>query len=152
MNVDRKQIMACIPHRPPVLLLDRVEDLHPGLSGVGVTDISQHAGVFAGHFPGEAVMPGVLLVECMAQTAAVVFAPPPTERQVGPPKYLARIEKVTFKRPVGPGETLRSHIRLVKKFGILIKVEGLVTSEMGLAAQGQLLLYDTEAQVVAATQ
>jgi 3-hydroxymyristoyl/3-hydroxydecanoyl-(acyl carrier protein) dehydratase len=129
-----------------MLLIDRLEQLEPGRFGIGVTDLSDHSGVFEGHFPGEPIMPGVLLVECMAQTAAVVFAPPPAEGRPAAPRYLARIERANFKRPVRPGETLRTRVSLVKQFGILLKVEAQIDAEAGPVADGALLLYDAEAQ------
>ena len=146
MKLGREQILARVPHRPPMLLVDRLDELEPGQSGIGITDLSEHSGIFAGHFPAEPIMPGVLLVECMAQTAAVVFAPPPEEGRPAAPKYLARIERANFKRPVRPGEILRTRVSLVKQVGILLRVAGEISAEAGPVADGALLLYDAEAR------
>jgi 3-hydroxyacyl-[acyl-carrier-protein] dehydratase len=146
MRLGRDEILRRIPHRPPFLLLEAVEDLRQHVSGTGITTLRAGDPCFAGHFPGDPILPGVLLIECMAQVAAVVFSPP---RQDGLPpsrKYFARVEQVTFKQPVHPGARLRTEVHLIKRFGYLIKVKGQVRNHDTLVAEGSIILYDADSE------
>lgn len=146
MRLGRDEILRRIPHRPPFLLLEAVEDLCQNVSGIGLTTLGEDAPFFAGHFPGDPILPGVLLIECMAQVAAVVFSPPGQAGALPARKYFARVEQVTFKHPVRPGATLRTEVHLIKRFGHLIKVKGQVRNRDTLVAEGSLILYDADAE------
>jgi 3-hydroxyacyl-[acyl-carrier-protein] dehydratase len=145
VTLDREQIMLRIPHRPPILMLDRVEELVERTQATGVTTVGCDSDWLRGHFPGEPIMPGVLLVECMAQVAAVMFAPPPENGRPFSRKYFARIERVTFRRPVRPGTTLRTHVKALRVLGRLLRVEGRASDDSGPIADGILVLYDVDA-------
>ena len=100
------EILDLIPHRYPILLIDRVENLVPGERATGIKNVTFNEPFFQGHFPSHPVMPGVLIVEALAQTAAVIAmtSMPPEKR--GTPVYFMSIQEARFRRPVEPGDTL----------------------------------------------
>lgn len=100
-----KEIEAIIPHRHPFLLLDRIEELLPGIRAVGYKAVSFSEPYFSGHFPNEPVMPGVLIVEALAQTGAVAILS--AEENRGKTAYFGGMEKVKFRRKVIPGDQLK---------------------------------------------
>jgi 3-hydroxyacyl-[acyl-carrier-protein] dehydratase len=107
--IDIQRIMRDIPHRYPFLLLDRVVDLVPNTSAIGVKNVSVNESFFAGHFPNHPVMPGVLIIESMAQTAAVLVVETLGPEAAGKVVYFMSIENAKFRRPVVPGDQLRIH-------------------------------------------
>jgi len=139
-ELDIDQIQRRIPHRPPMLLIDRVEEIVPDTSAVGVKMVSVNEPFFAGHFPDYPIMPGVLIVEAMAQTAAcmvsVTLGGDTDDKLV----FFTTIDKVRFRKPVRPGAELRLHIenRVAKgplcTFSGHATVDGVKTSEAEFAA------------------
>jgi 3-hydroxyacyl-[acyl-carrier-protein] dehydratase len=115
MKLDREAIKAIIPHRDPFLLVDRIDDCEPGVSAVGELDVTDAAFWVPGHFPGYAVMPGVLVVEACAQVGAVALLS--LEENRGRIALFAGIDKVRFKRQVRPGDTLRMSCTITKRRG-----------------------------------
>lgn len=113
--LDRDAIESIIPHRAPFLLVDRVEDLVPGERAVGYLDVCGDAFWVPGHFPDYAVMPGVLIVEAMAQVGAVALLS--LEENKGKLAFFGGIDGVRFKRQVVPGETLRMVVEITKRRG-----------------------------------
>ncbi len=113
--LDTEAIKGIIPHRDPFLLLDRVDDLEPGVRAVGYKDVTGEEDFFRGHFPDYPVMPGVLIVEAMAQVGAVALLS--VERDEGRIAFFAGIDKVRFKRQVRPGDTLRMEVVITRKRG-----------------------------------
>ena len=109
-ELDAVQIQAIIPHRYPFLLVDRVVDLEPGKRAVGVKNVSMGDGFFQGHFPAYPVMPGVLIVEAIAQVGAVALLT--LEEHRGKIAFFAGIDNVRFKRQVKPGDTLLLKVEL----------------------------------------
>jgi 3-hydroxyacyl-[acyl-carrier-protein] dehydratase len=103
--LDIDQIMATIPHRYPFLLIDRIVEHEPGVSAVGVKNVTANEWFFPGHFPEFPVMPGVLIIEALAQVGAVALLSLPENE--GKLAFFAGIDKVRFKRQVRPGDTLR---------------------------------------------
>jgi len=134
------QIMAAIPHRYPFLLIDRVVDLVLDQSAVGVKNVTINEFFFQGHFPSEPVMPGVLIVESMAQTAAVLVVATLGEAAQGKLVYFMSVEAAKFRRPVVPGDQIRVHVMKVQrrmnvwKFSAQAKVDGVVVAEATYAA------------------
>ncbi len=130
------QILKNLPHRFPMLLVDRVLEIEPGKRVVGIKNVSFNEPFFSGHFPGLPVMPGVLIIESMAQVAAIMMLALPNFRNQIP--YLAGMDKVRFRKPVVPGDTLRIEAELVKihrsigRVTIIAKVEGELIAEAEL--------------------
>lgn len=104
MKLNQEEIMEIIPHRDPMLLVDAVEALEPGASIVSTFFVDPGREIFAGHFPGEPVLPGVYSVECMAQTADILLLS--TERYAGKVPLFLGINNVRFLRKILPGDTL----------------------------------------------
>ena len=107
-----KEIMEIIPHRQPFMLIDTIEELTPGVRAVGTKCVSYNEPYFAGHFPSEPVMPGVLIVEALAQVGAVAILSQPEFK--GRTAYFAAINSAKFKNKVIPGDVLRLETEIVK--------------------------------------
>jgi 3-hydroxyacyl-[acyl-carrier-protein] dehydratase len=139
-TVDIARIMQAIPHRYPFLLIDRVVDLVRNQSATGIKNVSVNENFFQGHFPGHPVMPGVLIIESMAQTAAVLVVETLGGDAAGRVVYFMSIEGAKFRRPVVPGDQLRIHITKersrgnVWKFNAVAKVDGVAVAEATYAA------------------
>ena len=111
MIMDIKEIMEIIPHRQPFLLIDRIEELEPGKRAVGKKCVTYNEPFFNGHFPKEPVMPGVLILEALAQVGAVAILSQPENK--GKTVYFGGIDKAKFKKKVVPGDVLkigRAHV------------------------------------------
>lgn len=113
--LSAKEIMEIIPHRQPFMLIDTIEELEPGVRAVARKCVSYNEPFFAGHFPGEPVMPGVLIVEAMAQTGAVAVLSLPENK--GKTAYFAGINSAKFKKKVVPGDTLTLETEMIKVKG-----------------------------------
>ncbi len=135
--LDRTAIEAIIPHRDPFLLVDRIETYEPGLFAVGYLDVRPGMFWVPGHFPGYAVMPGVLVVEALAQTGAVALLSVPENR--GKLAFFAGIDHVRFKRQVVPGDTLRLECRISRTRGPIGFGEATATVDGELAVSGELM-------------
>ncbi|MGH6934006.1 MAG: 3-hydroxyacyl-ACP dehydratase FabZ [Dongiaceae bacterium] len=139
-SIDIGRIMQMLPHRYPMLMIDRMVDVVPGQSAVGIKNVSINEHFFEGHFPGHPVMPGVLIVEAMAQTAAalVVYTLGPASE--GKIVYFMSIENAKFRRPVVPGDQLRVEVAKVQsrgsvwKFTGAAKVDGVTVADATFAA------------------
>jgi 3-hydroxyacyl-[acyl-carrier-protein] dehydratase len=138
--IDIYRIMHDIPHRYPFLMLDRVVDVVLNASAVGVKNVSVNENFFLGHFPNHPVMPGVLIIEAMAQTAAVLVVETLGPDAAGRLVYFMSIEGAKFRRPVVPGDQLRIHIVKersrgnVWKFHAIARVDGSPVAEATYSA------------------
>lgn len=112
MVLDVTEIQKIIPHRYPMLLIDRVEELEAGKRAVAIRSVTAHEQVFNGHFPGNPVLPGVLIVEAMAQTGAVALLS--MDEFKGKTAYFGGIKEAKFRKVVRPGDTLRIEVTLEK--------------------------------------
>ena len=134
-TIDIARIMQALPHRYPFLMIDRVVDLVLGESATGIKNVTINENFFQGHFPARPVMPGVLIIEAMAQTAAIVVFETMKEDSLGKLVYFMSIEEAKFRRPVGPGDQLRLEVSKersrgpVWRFKGLAKVDGVVVAE-----------------------
>ena len=139
-TVDIAAIQRAIPHRYPFLLIDRIVEMRHNHSAIGVKNVSINENHFQGHFPGHPVMPGVLIIESMAQTAAVLVVRTLGSGAEGKVVYFMSIEGAKFRRPVVPGDQLRIHVTKernrgnVWKFSGVARVDGVSVAEATFAA------------------
>ncbi|MDC0033481.1 3-hydroxyacyl-ACP dehydratase FabZ [Alphaproteobacteria bacterium] len=139
-TIEIERIMSMIPHRYPFLLVDRVVDLVEGESATGIKNVSINETFFQGHFPSHPVMPGVLIVEAMAQTAGVVVIHSLGTTEAAKMVYFMSIESARFRKPVTPGDTLRIHVNKrakrgnAWKFSAQAKVDGVVVADASYSA------------------
>ena len=122
---DVMQIMSAIPHRYPFLMIDRMVEVVKGQSAVGIKNVTVNEPFFPGHFPSKPVMPGVLIIEAMAQTAAALVVLTLGDRFEGKLVYFMTIENAKFRRPVGPGDQLRVHVVKERQRGNVYKFRGI---------------------------
>jgi 3-hydroxyacyl-[acyl-carrier-protein] dehydratase len=123
LTLDIKQIMNMIPHRYPFLMIDKVVDIVRDVSAVGIKNVTINEDYFAGHFPGHPIMPGVLIIEAMAQTAAVLVIDSAGPRP-GSLVYFMSVDEARFRRPVGPGDSLHLHVEKMHSRGKVWKFKG----------------------------
>ncbi|MBM3506308.1 MAG: 3-hydroxyacyl-ACP dehydratase FabZ [Alphaproteobacteria bacterium] len=135
-TADILQILQMIPHRYPMLMVDRVVEMVPDQSAVGIKNVSINEPHFAGHFPGRPIMPGVMIVEAMAQTAAVLVAYSERELQ-GSSKlvYFLAIDNARFRRPVVPGDSMRILVNRTHRRGNVWKFDSKCTVDDKVVAE-----------------
>ncbi|MBT3991387.1 MAG: 3-hydroxyacyl-ACP dehydratase FabZ [Rhodospirillaceae bacterium] len=138
--IDIEKIVEMIPHRYPFLMIDRVTDLVPEVSAIGHKNVTINEPHFQGHFPTKPVMPGVLIVEAMAQTSAVLVVHSLGGNTEGKLVYFMSVENAKFRRPVQPGDVVKIHVQTkqhrksVWKFDGVAKVDGQVVAEATFTA------------------
>lgn len=134
--LDIKQIMEILPHRQPFLLIDTVEELEPGVRAVAKKCVSYNEPFFGGHFPKEPVMPGVLIIEALAQTGAVAILG--MEENRGKTAYFAGIDHAKFKQKVVPGDVLLLETEIIKRKGPIGVGKATATVNGKLACSAEL--------------
>ncbi len=122
--IDVNRIMEMIPHRYPFLLIDQVRDLVKGESAVGIKNVTSSEPHFQGHFPDHPIMPGVLIVEAMAQTAAVLVVATLGEDAEGKLVYFMSVDNARFRKPVTPGDVLEIYVTKRRVRGNVYKFRG----------------------------
>lgn len=138
IEIDR--IRDMIPHRYPMLMIDRVVDVVPNIRATGIKNVTINEPFFQGHFPADPVMPGVLIIEAMAQTAAVLVVATLGPENEGRLVYFMTIDSARFRKPVVPGDTIHIHVEKqrnrgnVWKFSGMAKVDGVLVAEATYAA------------------
>ena len=132
MRLGIKEIEQILPHRHPFLLVDYIEEMEPGVSAVGYKCVTFHEDFFRGHFPQEPVMPGVLIVEALAQTGAVAILSKPENK--GKIAYFASINNAKFKNKVVPGDTLTLEVEIIKEKGPMGVGKAKATNQDGKVA------------------
>ncbi len=139
-TIDIQEIKSLIPHRYPFLLIDKVRDVVSRESAVGIKNVTYNEPHFQGHFPSEPLMPGVTIVEAMAQTAAVLVSKSLGMGDSGALVYFMTIDKCKFRHKVGPGDVLELHVKVIRGSGKIWKfsgqgiVDGKVVTEAEFAA------------------
>ncbi len=140
VNVDIQRIMEMIPHRYPFLLIDKVVDIAIDESAVGIKNVTMNEPQFTGHFPQQPIMPGVLIIESMAQTAAILVVQTLGEDAEGKLVYFMSIDNARFRKPVVPGDVMHIHVKKkqsrgpVWKFESEVRVNDQVVAEATIAA------------------
>jgi 3-hydroxyacyl-[acyl-carrier-protein] dehydratase len=135
--LDSQAIQAIIPHRWPFLLVDRIDELEPGVRAVGIKQISNGEPVFQGHFPGNPIFPAVMMVEALAQVGCVAILS--LDKFKGKLVLFAGVDGFRFKRLVVPGDTLRLEVKLTRVLGAVGKGTGRAEVDGQVAAEGDLL-------------
>jgi 3-hydroxyacyl-[acyl-carrier-protein] dehydratase len=135
--IERSEIETMIPHRPPFLWIDRVEELEPGVRCVAVKFVDPADPIFAGHFPAQPILPGVLLIEAVAQTAGVMLG---SAAPQGAPELalLAAVNRFKFFKPVTPGRELRIETKKLTDAGKMAYIAGTVYVDGEMVASGEL--------------
>lgn len=134
--LNKEEIEKIIPQRDPFLMIDEVEDYTPGESAIAYKHVKEDEYYFKGHFPGNPIMPGVLIVESLAQTGAVAILS--MEENKGKNALFGGIDKLRFKKQVVPGETLKLEVKIIKKKGPIGIGEAIATVDGKVAAKGEL--------------
>lgn len=133
--LDVTQLMKLLPHRYPMLMIERLEEIVPEQSAVGIKNVSVNEPHFQGHFPGKPIMPGVLIVESMAQTAAALVMHSLGNTAEGKLVYFMSVEDARFRRLVVPGDTLRVRVDRIQRRGNVWKFKGEARSGDTLCAE-----------------
>ena len=133
--IDVHRIMEMIPHRYPFLMIDRVVDIVPGVKATGVKNVTINEPFFAGHFPERPVMPGVLIIEAMAQTAAVFVVHTLGPESEGKLVYFMSVDGARFRKPVEPGDQLHVEVTKQRSRGNVWKFTGRANVDGNLVAE-----------------
>lgn len=132
--MDIKKIQGILPHRYPFLLVDRIVGIENDIKAVGIKNVTINEPFFEGHFPGNPIMPGVLIVEAMAQVAGIMALQSGTQGDI---VYFMSIEKAKFRRPVVPGDQLRFEITTVRKRGNVSRFSGCAIVDGRIVAEAE---------------
>jgi len=140
VSVDIQRILEMIPHRYPFLLIDKVVDIETDVRATGIKNVTMNEPQFTGHFPQQPIMPGVLIIESMAQTAAILVVQTLGADAEGKLVYFMSIDDARFRKPVTPGDVMHIHVTKkqsrgpVWKFESQVKVDGQVVAQATIAA------------------
>jgi 3-hydroxyacyl-[acyl-carrier-protein] dehydratase len=140
-----KEILNSLPHRYPFLLVDRIEKMVPGQEIVGLKNVTINEPFFTGHFPGNPIMPGVLIIEAMAQVGGVLAYQSSTGASAGTALYFMGIDKARFRKPVVPGDQVRMHLTMIRQMS---RPTGKVFKMRGEAFVGESLVAEAELMAV----
>jgi len=144
--IDITEILARIPHRYPFLLIDRCEEFRPNQSIVGVKCVTVNEPFFQGHFPSYPVMPGVLIVEAMAQTSAVLMSKSLDIDPTGKAIFFMSLDNCRFRAPVRPGDVIRLNVEVLRARGDVFKFKGVASVDGKTAAEAEFAAMVVETQ------
>jgi 3-hydroxyacyl-[acyl-carrier-protein] dehydratase len=139
LPMDIQTIMKHLPHRYPFLLIDRIIEWEPDRKITGLKNVTMNEPFFQGHFPGAPIMPGVLIVEAMAQAGGVLAIASMPDAREGMLMFFMGLDQVRFRKPVVPGDQLILDVEIVKKRAKVIKLAGTAKVDGQVAAEAQLL-------------
>ena len=134
--LNKEEIKNIIPQREPFLMIDEVEEFIPGESAIAYKNINEQEWYFKGHFPGNPIMPGVLITESLAQTGAVAILS--MDENKGKNALFGGIDKMKFKRKVVPGDRLKLEVKIIKRKGPIGVGEAIATIDENIVAKGEL--------------
>jgi len=137
--LDIQKIMSYLPHRYPFILIDRVLEIEPGRRILGLKNVTVNEPFFLGHFPGAPVMPGVLIVEALAQAGGVLFFDGADKGKRGSLVYFMGMDKVKFRKTVVPGDQLLLEVNILKQRAKTLKLSGVATVDGQRVAEAELL-------------
>jgi 3-hydroxyacyl-[acyl-carrier-protein] dehydratase len=137
--IDVREIMEIMPHRYPFLLVDRIESLKKGEEIIGIKNVTINEPFFVGHFPGNPIMPGVLIIEAMAQVGGILAFHSSPKEWAGSLVYFMGIDKVRFRKPVVPGDQLRLKLTTIRQKQRVFKMRGEAYVEDTLVAEAELM-------------
>ncbi len=144
-DIDIQEILRRLPHRPPFLFVDRAEDYQPSQSLVGIKNVTMNEPFFLGHFPGQPVMPGVLIIEALAQTGGLLMSK--SWDVVADNKIILfmSVDNCRFRNPVRPGDVLKLHVEVMRARGDVVKFRGrgLVGDKLAAEAEFAAMLVET---------
>ena len=140
-----KEIQELLPHRYPFLLVDRIVEIDPGTKAVGIKNVTINEEFFQGHFPGQPIMPGVLMIEALAQVAGILAFK--SGAPLGKTVFFMSIEKAKFRRPVVPGDQLRLEVSVLQHRGNVWKFAGSARVEEKVAAEAEFTAMVTDKEI-----
>ena len=138
IKMDLQRILELIPHRYPFLMIDRVKECEPRKRVVAVKNVSANEPYFQGHFPGRPIMPGVIIVEAMAQAGGCLMLGT-MERPETKVVYFMALDRVRFRRPVRPGDQLRLEVEVLQVRGPTCRMKGVATVDGKVAAEAEMM-------------
>ena len=136
---DIQKIMNVLPHRYPFIMIDRIIELVPGEKVVALKNVTINEPFFQGHFPGNPIMPGVLMIEAMGQAGAVLAAESLPEKEHGSLIYFMGMNKVKFRKPVVPGDQIIFEVKFLKQRAKVFKMSGMAFVDEKLVAEAELM-------------
>ncbi len=142
--MQAREIMNILPHRYPFLLVDRIIELEPGKRAVGIKNVTANEPQFTGHWPGNPVMPGVLILEAMAQVGGIMLLTGLGESAAGQLAMFGGVDGARFRRPVIPGDQMRFEVELIRCKGPIGKVRAVALVDGQVAAEAELMFALTD--------
>jgi 3-hydroxyacyl-[acyl-carrier-protein] dehydratase len=143
--MDIKEIQKFLPHRYPFLMVDRIIEIELGTKAIGIKNVTANEEFFQGHFPGQPIMPGVLIIEAMAQVGGILAFR--SGVNMGKAVYFMSIEKAKFRKPVVPGDQLRLEIQILQQRGNVWRFSGNATVEGKIAAEAEFTAMVTDKEI-----
>jgi 3-hydroxyacyl-[acyl-carrier-protein] dehydratase len=143
--MDIKEIHKFLPHRYPFLLVDRILEMNPGKKATGIKNVTCNEEFFQGHFPGNPIMPGVLMIEALAQVAGLLAFR--SGASAGKSVYFMSIERAKFRKPVVPGDQLKLEVTILQQRGNVWKFSGNASVEDKVAAEAEFTAMVTDKEI-----